>query len=126
MTERDLLNLWNKARQQIVLSQLAPTFLLIVTIGLMTQGLADANVTVKFAALGILGASGILGALVQYTSATEALSISAELKKLDRSSSLAHNVISSARWMNVVRFVTPAIFVLIFVLIALALLGPSA
>ncbi len=79
MTERELLELWNKNRQQIVVSQMAPTFLLIVTVGLITLGLAGGPLFLSLATLGILLASGILGALVQYASATEAMAIAADL-----------------------------------------------
>ena len=54
MTERELLELWNKNRQQIVVSQMAPTFLLIVTVGLITLGLAGGPLFLSLATLGIL------------------------------------------------------------------------
>lgn len=123
MNERELLDLWNKNRLHIVLSQLAPTFLLIVTVWLMTVGLLEANSLVKFSALGILLASGILGALVQYSSATDAMAVAADVATLKNASRASARVVSFAPWLNVVRFVTPAIFVVIFILIAAALLG---
>ncbi|MTA84126.1 MAG: hypothetical protein F2552_04440, partial [Actinobacteria bacterium] len=72
MKEQDLVKLWNQLRNQIIFSQLAPSFLLIVTIGLLNEGLADSANVVKWAALGILLASGIFGFLAQYSDATEA------------------------------------------------------
>lgn len=123
MNERELLDLWNMNRLHIVLSQLAPTFLLIVTVWLMTVGLLEANSLVKFSALGILLASGILGALVQYSSATDAMAVAADVAALKSASRASARVVSFAPWLNVVRFVTPAIFVVIFILIASALLG---
>lgn len=123
MNERELLDLWNMNRLHIVLSQLAPTFLLIVTVWLMTVGLLEANSLVKFSALGILLASGILGALVQYSSATDAMAVAADVAALKSASRASARVVSFAPWLNVVRFVTPAIFVVIFILIAAALLG---
>lgn len=123
MNERELLDLWNMNRLHIVLSQLAPTFLLIVTVWLMTVGLLEANSLVKFSALGILLASGILGALVQYSSATDAMAVAADVAALKSASRASARVVSFAPWLNVVRFVTPAIFAVIFILIAAALLG---
>lgn len=122
MTERELLELWNKNRQQIVVSQMAPTFLLIVTVGLITLGLAGGSLFLSLATLGILLASGILGALVQYASATEAMAVAADLAQLKSPSAASRQAIKFAPWLNVVRFVTPTIFTLIFLFLASILL----
>lgn len=121
MTERELLELWNKNRQHIVLSQLGPVFLLIVTVALIMLGLIAAPPVVKWAALGILLASGILGALVQYSSATEAMAIAADLAEVKNPSRLSRQAVAGAKWLNVVRFVTPTIFIVIFLLLAAVL-----
>jgi len=123
MTERELLDLWNKARLQLILAQLAPTFLLIVTVGLLGVGLASAPLAVRLGALLILLASGILGALAEYSTATDAKAIAADLAALPKSSALTASVLRQAPWLAVIRFVTPAIFVVIFVLLAAALLA---
>ncbi|MFA9276686.1 MAG: hypothetical protein ACEQR4_02415 [Rhodoluna sp.] len=122
MTERELLELWNKNRQQIVVSQMAPTFLLIVTVGLITLGLAGGPLFLSLATLGILLASGILGALVQYASATEAMAVAADLAQIKSPSAASRQVVKFAPWLNVVRFVTPTIFTLIFLFLASILL----
>lgn len=122
MTERELLELWNKNRQQIVVSQFAPTFLLIVTVGLITLGLAGGPLFLSLATLGILLASGILGALVQYSSATEAQAIAKDLAQIKSPSAVTQQALKIAPWLNVVRFVTPVIFILIFLLLAAILL----
>jgi hypothetical protein len=122
MTERELLELWNKNRQQIVVSQMAPTFLLIVTVGLITLGLSEGSLFLSFATLGILLASGILGALVQYSSATEAMAVATDLAHITSPSATSRQVIKFAPWLNVVRFVTPTIFTLIFLFLASILL----
>ena len=122
MTERELLELWNKNRQQIVVSQFAPTFLLIVTVGLITLGLAGGPLFLSLATLGILLASGILGALVQYSSATEAQAIAKDLAEIKSPSAVTQQALKIAPWLNVVRFVTPVIFILIFLLLAAILL----
>ena len=121
MNERELLDAWARARLHIVLAQIAPTFLLIVTVWLAASGLDQAQPLVRWATLGILLASGILGALAQYAAATEAIAVSKDLAALEISSHAAHQVASFAPWLNVVRFVTPAIFIAIFVLLLFAL-----
>lgn len=122
MTERELLDLWAKTRLHIVLSQLGPIFLLITTVAVTLLGLQDAPEVVRWATLGILLASGILGALAQYGAATEGIAIAKDLAALPEQSRTTRQVVSFAPWLNVVRFVTPAIFVVIFALLFVALI----
>ena len=122
MNELDLVQMWNRLRNQIIFSQLAPTFLLIVTIALLNDGLADATESVKLATLGILLASGIFGFLAQYSAAAEARAVLSELKTLKSKSKVSTQLIRFNSWINVIRFVTPSIFVAIYVLLCIALL----
>ena len=122
MNELELVQLWNRLRNQIIFSQLAPTFLLIVTIGLLNDGLAATTDPVKWATLGILLASGIFGFLAQYSAASEAIAVLGDLKTLKAKSKVSSQLIRFASWINVVRFVTPSIFVAIYVLLCIALL----
>jgi hypothetical protein len=122
MKEIDLVQLWNRLRNQIIFSQLAPTFLLIVTISLLNDGLAEAPEAVKWATLGILLASGIFGFLAQYSAATEARAVLADLKTLKSKSKVSVQLIRFSSWLDVIRFVTPSIFVAIYVLLCIALL----
>ena len=122
MKEQELIRLWQKSRQQIILAQLAPTFLLITTVSLIAEVRAAGDLAVA-ATIGILLASGILGALAEYSAADEAQSIARDLSALKPKSSLARTVIKSAPWLHVVKFVTPAIFVAIFVALLAALLA---
>jgi xanthosine utilization system XapX-like protein len=94
----------------LVLSQLGPTVLLISTVALLQFGLAQTDISVRIAAAGILLASGILGALVQFQ-------VASETQELSRTSG-AHT--SSANWMWVVKYVTPTIFVGIYLALMVA------
>lgn len=69
----------------------------------------------------ILLASGILGALAEYSAASQAQAVIDDLKTLPGQSALRNRVISFRPWLEVVKFVTPAIFVAIFVFILLGL-----
>jgi hypothetical protein len=122
MNELDLVQLWNRLRNQIIFSQLAPTFLLIVTIGLLNDGLAEATDFVRWATLGILLASGIFGFLAQYSAATEARAVLSDLKTLKSKSKVSNQLLRFNKWLDVIRFVTPSIFVAIYVLLCIALL----
>jgi hypothetical protein len=122
MNELDLIQLWNKLRNQVIFSQLAPTFLLIVTIGLLNDGLANAAFEVRLATLGILLASGIFGYLAQYSTATEARAVLAEIRTLKTKSKLSAQLLKFSKWLDVIRYVTPSIFVAIYVFLVIALL----
>jgi len=54
MTERQLLELWGKVRLYIGLSQIAPTFLLIVMAIAMGLALTQTDIALRAAVLGIL------------------------------------------------------------------------
>jgi hypothetical protein len=122
MNELDLVRLWHRLRNQFIFSQLAPTFLLIVTIALLNDGLAESADVVKWATLGILLASGIFGFLAQYSAATEARAVLSDLKRLKSKSKVSTLLVGFSTWLDVIRFVTPSIFVAIYVLLCIALL----
>ncbi|WP_104191092.1 hypothetical protein [Cryobacterium sp. Y82] len=121
MTEIDLISLWVKARAHIIVSQAAPTFLLTATVGFLALGLGTADLAVRIAAAGILLASGIFGALAQIAAANEGLAVIADLRSVPTPSSLTRCIVSMAAWVNVVRYVTPAIFVIVYVAVLISL-----
>ncbi|MEN9970898.1 MAG: hypothetical protein RL146_199 [Actinomycetota bacterium] len=120
MTEKDLLELWLKARNQLVISQLAPTFLLITTVGLIGT-IRELGHYASVATAGILLASGILGALVQYSASVESQAIAKDLKQLPAKSYVAAKVTALGPWLNISKFLTPAVFTGIFAFLLLAL-----
>lgn len=122
MNELDLIQLWNRLRNQVILSQLAPTFLLIVTIALLNDGLAESSFEVRMATLGILLASGIFGFLAQYSSASEARAVASEIRLLKTKSKISTQIVRFTNWLDVIRYVTPSIFVAIYVFLCIALL----
>jgi len=121
MTENELIALWTRARWHIIVSQLAPTFLLAATVWLLLEGLGEAPLAVRLAATGILLASGVLGATAQFSAGQEALAVVDDLRALPAASAVGRRVIASARGVDIVRFVGPAIFVLTFVALLAAL-----
>lgn len=120
MTELELIQLWNKSRNQLIFAQLAPTFLLITTAGLINTLKEYGNYPI-WAVLGILLASGILGALVEFSAAHEAQAVAADLKALGAKSRISQTIIKVAPWLHVAKYLTPAIFVGIFIALVLAL-----
>lgn len=122
MNEKELVDLWNKNRTQLVVAQFAPTFLLITTAGLVPAVRASGSYTV-WAVLGILLASGILGALVEYSAAHEAQAVARDLQALNTNSSIAKTISKTAQWLHVAKYLTPAIFIGIFIALCFALLS---
>lgn len=122
MNQSELVQAWNNSWNRIIVAQMAPTALLITTVALLQFGLADASLPVRLAALFILVASGILGALAEFTAAGEAASVASQLAAAEQGSPTSANILKLSRWLPVVKFVTPAIFVLIFIFLAQALL----
>jgi hypothetical protein len=120
MNEKDLIELWNRSRNQLIFAQLAPTFLLITTAGLISEIRAAGTMTVV-GVLGILLASGILGALVEFSAAHEAQAVSRDIKALGSGSHISKTIAQTAPWLHVAKFVTPVIFVGIFVALFTAL-----
>jgi len=118
MNQLELIRVWQKSWNRIIISQLAPTGLLITTVALMQFGLGEAGILVKLAALLILLASGILGALAQYSAATEAQAVAAHLATSSEASLGAAAIHDLAKFLWVVKFVTPTVFVAIFLAIA--------
>jgi hypothetical protein len=113
MTEQELIQEFQKNRLHVILAQLAPTGLLAFA-ALATPTIAAGDEFVKHAFALILLASGILGALAEYSAASQAQAVIDDLKTLPGSSALRSRVISFRPWLEVVKYVTPAIFVAIF------------
>jgi hypothetical protein len=71
----------------------------------------------------ILLASGILGALAEYSAAAEAQATIDDLKSLPGDSAQRRRIIAFRPWLEVVKYVTPAIFIAIFAVLLFALFG---
>jgi len=120
MTEAELIREFQKNRLHIVLAQLAPTALLAFA-AFATPTIAGYPMAVVHSFALILLASGILGALVEFSAAAQAQAVIDDLKTLPGASALKNRVISFRPWLEVVKFVTPAIFTAIFVALMVAL-----
>lgn len=120
MTEAELIHEFQRNRLHIILAQLAPTGLLAFA-AIATPTIAQSELFVIHAFALILLASGILGALAEYSAAAQAQAVIDDLNSLPGSSALRSKVISFRPWLEVVKYVTPAIFIGIFIAILAAL-----
>lgn len=120
MTEQELIQEFQKNRLHIILAQLAPTGLLAFA-AIATPQISQSGDYLKLGFALILLASGILGALAEYSAAAQAQAAIDDLKALPGSSALRTRVIGFRPWLEVVKYVTPAIFIAIFAAILAAL-----
>ena len=120
MTEQELIQEFQKNRLHIILAQLAPTGLLAFA-AIATPQISQSGDYLKLGFALILLASGILGALAEYSAAAQAQAAIDDLKSLPGSSALRSRVIGFRPWLEVVKYVTPAIFIAIFAAILSAL-----
>lgn len=120
MTEAELIQEFQRNRLHVILAQLAPTGLLAFA-AIATPTISESGDYVVHAFALILLASGILGALAEYSAASQAQAVIDDLKKLPGESALRRRVIGFRPWFEVVKYVTPAIFVLIFLALLAAL-----
>lgn len=122
MNEKDLIELWNKSRNQLIVAQFAPTFLLITT-SIQISAIKAAGSATVWGVLGILLASGILGALVEFSAAHEAQAIAKDINALASNSSTSRAIVKLSPWLHLAKYLTPTIFVGIFIYLSMALLG---
>jgi hypothetical protein len=120
MTEAELIREFQKNRLHIILAQLAPTALLAFA-AFATPTISGYEMFLVHGFALILLASGILGALAEYSAASQAQAVIDDLAALPGQSALRSRIISFRRWLEVVKFVTPAIFIVIFAVLMAAL-----
>ena len=121
MSELELITMWSRARKQLITSQLGPVFLLTATVFLLRTGLADADLGTRLAAALILLATGAMGAAIQFSITSQAIAISRDLRDSGATSHAARTIIAAEGLTNLVRYALPALFVVIFVVILVAL-----
>jgi hypothetical protein len=122
MSEQELIQNYLKMRMQIIISQLAPTALLAFAV-FATPTIATYNDPLRFSFVFILLASGILGALAQFTASREMTSVAADLAALENPSTTAKGITQWAQLYWIPMFVTPAIFLVIFIAIIAGLIS---
>jgi len=120
METSQLIREFNTNRLHLILAQLAPTGLLAFA-AIATPEIAGSGNYLKIGFALILLASGILGALAEYSAASQAQATIDSLKLVSDKNPLVERIISFRPWLEIVKFVTPAIFVGIFIAILLGL-----
>lgn len=101
MNEKDLLELWNTKRSQIINAQIAPTFFLLGIVALAAYGKFDmASDATKYLTIGVAAATGILAIISQYAAIREAESLIGDLKGINKPSKLAKKIAASGELLK--------------------------
>jgi hypothetical protein len=118
MNEKDLLQLWNTKRTQIINAQIAPTLLLIGVFVLAAFGKFEmANDATKYLTIGVAAATGILAIISQYAAIREAEALIADLKKVDKPSKLSKKISDSGDLLKLSALAVVGLGIAVFVLV---------
>lgn len=124
MDEKDLINLWNKMRSQVITAQIAPTALLIGVFVLAAfDKFETASDPAKYLTIGVATATGILAIISQYAIIREAEALIRDLKKVSKSSEIANKISASGQLLKLAGVAVIGLGVAVFALISWAILG---
>jgi low affinity Fe/Cu permease len=123
MDEKNLLDLWNTKRTQIINAQMAPSLMLIGVFVLAAFGKFDgASDATKYLTIGVAAATGILAIISQYAAIREAEALLIDLKRLKSSSELAKKVAESRSLLSLSAIAIVGLGIAIFALVVWAVL----
>ena len=123
MEEKNLLDLWNTKRTQIINAQMAPSLMLIGVFVLAAFGKFDgASDATKYLTIGVAAATGILAIISQYAAIREAEALLVDLKRLKSSSELAKKVAESRGLLSLSAIAIVGLGIAIFALVVWAVL----
>jgi hypothetical protein len=123
MNEKDLLELWNTKRSQIINAQIAPTLMLIGIFVLAAYGKFDmATDATKYLTIGVAAATGILAIISQYAAIREAEALIADLKKISKPTKLSKKISDSGELLTLSAVAVVGLGLAVFALVVWAVL----
>jgi hypothetical protein len=123
MNEKDLLELWNTKRSQIINAQIAPTLMLIAVFVLAAYGKFEtATDATKYLTIGVAAATGILAIISQYAAIREAESLISDLKKVSKPTKLSKKISDSGELLTLSAVAVVGLGVAVFALVIWAVL----
>jgi len=123
MNEKDLLELWNTKRSQIINAQIAPTILLISVFVLAAYGkFATATDATKYLTIGVAAPTGILAIISQYAAIREAESLIGDLKKISKPTKLSKKISDSGELLKLSAVAVVGLGLAVFALVVWAVL----
>ena len=124
MDEKELIQLWNKMRAQIIQAQVGPVLVLIaITVLSSLHIFHDAPDAAKYLALGVAAATGILATISQYAAIREGEALVIDLKKIKNPSALAQKISDSREFLSLSAIAVVGLDIAIFALVVWAVLG---
>jgi len=124
MDEKTLLRFWSNQRSQIISAQLAPALVLISILVTASFGKFDgAPDGVKFLAIGVAAATGILAVISQYAAIREAEALVLDLKKIDKPSALAKKVAESGAFLSLTAVAIVGLSIAVFAVVIWAVMS---
>ena len=123
MDEKNLLDLWNTKRTQIINAQMAPSLMLIGVFVLAAFGKFDGGSdATKYLTIGVAAATGILAIISQYAAIREGEALLVDLKRLKSSSELTKKVAESRSLLSLSAIAIVGLGIAIFALVVWAVL----
>ena len=124
MDEKNLLDLWNTKRTQIIKAQMAPNLMLIGVFVLAAFGKFDgATDGAKYLTIGVAATTGILSMITQYATIREAEALMIDLNRLDKPSEIAKKVAQSRGLLSLSAIAIVGLGIAVFALVVWAVLG---
>ena len=124
MNEKELLELWNTKRSQIINAQIAPTLLLIAISVLAAFGKFDmATNATKYLVIGVAAATGILAIISQYAAIREADALISDLKKISKLTKLSKKIADSGELLQLSAVAVVGLGIAVFALVVWTVLG---
>ena len=124
MNEKDLIELWNAKRSQIIMAQIAPSFVLIAVFVLAGfDKFAMASDGTKYFVLGVTAVTGILAIISQYAAVREGEALLEDLSKVGSKSALGKKISSSRGLLSLSAIAIVGSGLAVFALTVWAVLG---
>lgn len=124
MEEKNLLELWNTKRSQVIHAQIAPTLMLIGVFVVAAFGkFQDATDATKYLTIGVAAATGILAIISQYATIREAEVLLIDLKRLTNPSELSKRIALSRGLLSMSAIAIVGLGIAVFALVVWAVLG---
>ena len=124
MDEKNLLELWNTKRTQIISAQMAPTLMLIGIFVLAAFGKFDgATDGAKYLTIGVAAATGILAMITQYATIREAEALIVDLNRVTNPSELSKKIAQSRGLVSLFAIAIVGLGIAVFSLVVWAVLG---
>ena len=124
MNEKDLIELWNAKRSQIIMAQIAPSFVLIAVFVLAGfDKFAMASDGTKYFVLGVTAVTGILAIISQYAAVREGEALIEDLTKAAGKSALGKKISESRGLLSLSASAITGFGIATFALVVWAVLG---